>query len=82
MGWYAFQSQRPKDTSGGWMAGRSQQMTMEQAISILTRSGWSIDMDEKNKRIVLHAPLPEVNWLHLLRPKYDRENGQDDGYQG
>jgi hypothetical protein len=49
------------------MGGRIQHMTIEQAISILRKSGWRIDVDEASKRIVLHPPFPNVNWLHLLR---------------
>jgi hypothetical protein len=26
-----------------------------------------VDVDEATKRIVLHEPFPNVNWLHLLR---------------
>jgi hypothetical protein len=49
------------------IGGRNRHMTMEQAINILRESGWTVDVDEATKRIVLHQPLPNVNWLQLLR---------------
>jgi hypothetical protein len=62
------------------MPARKRRMTMEQTISILRKAGWKIDVDESNKRIVLREPCPDANWLHLLRPKHSREDGQDDGH--
>jgi hypothetical protein len=59
------------------MDGRNQHMTMEQAINILRDSGWRIDVDEATKRIVLHEPFPNVNWLHLLRQEDVVEDEMD-----
>jgi hypothetical protein len=54
---------------------------MEQTISILREAGWKVDVDEANKKIVLHEPSPDVNWLHILRPGRSREDGSDDEHQ-
>jgi hypothetical protein len=56
-------------------------MTMEQIVSILRETGWKVDVDEASKRIVLHEPCPDVNWLHLLRPNHSREDGRDNGHE-
>lgn len=53
-------------------------MTTEQAINILRESGWRIDVDEATKRIVLHEPFSNVNWLHLLRQEDVVEDEQKD----
>jgi hypothetical protein len=53
-------------------------MMMEQAVSILRAAGWKVDLDEANKRIVLHEPHPNVNWLHPLRPEHGRDDGHKD----
>jgi hypothetical protein len=42
-------------------------MTMNRAITILRESGWVVDVDKVSRRIVLRDPLPDVNWLHVLR---------------
>lgn len=44
-------------------------MKLEQAIAILRRSGWSVDVDKESRRIVLKDPLPDEHWLHVLRHK-------------
>jgi hypothetical protein len=57
----------PNAPEGIIMAVRKKWMTMNRAIAILRKSGWRVDVDEANKRIILKNPLPDVNWLHVLR---------------
>jgi hypothetical protein len=59
------------------MASRKRHMTMEKAMSILREAGWSVDVDEVKKSLILHEPSPDVNWLHLLR----EEHGSNDEHQ-
>jgi hypothetical protein len=56
------------------MAGSEKRMTMGRAIIILRKSGWRVDVDDVEKRIVLQDPSTDVNWLHLLRQKDAAEN--------
>lgn len=57
------------------MAGKKKRTTMNRAITLLRESGWRVDVDEANKRIVVRDPLPDVNWFHLFRQK---NVGQDE----
>jgi hypothetical protein len=49
---------------GELMAREKKRMRMEEAIAILRQAGWTVNVDEANKRIVLQEPLPDVSWLH------------------
>jgi ATP phosphoribosyltransferase len=56
------------------VAGRRKQITMERAIAILRECGWSVDVDDAGRKIVLQEPSPDVNWLHVLRQQDVAEN--------
>lgn len=47
---------------------------MERAIAILRECGWSVDVDDAGRKIVLQEPSPDVNWLHVLRQQDVAEN--------
>jgi hypothetical protein len=53
------------------MARSNKRMTMKHAITLLRESGWKVEVDKVRKRIVLKNPLPDVNWLHVLRKRRD-----------
>jgi hypothetical protein len=55
------------------MAGKKKRMTMNRAATILRESGWRVDVDKASRRIVLQNPLPDVNWLHVLRQEVASE---------